>query len=111
MRARFAAVLTVVSLSVAACEKLPTSPVTAERPAAFGAKSPIGASSAVAQTGPSNQCYGAIAAGISSTWPWAHEGHSAFPPSPGAIALFVTLFGPQIGVSSVRELQLLFCSS
>jgi hypothetical protein len=33
----------------------------------------------------------------------------AFPPPPGAIALWLELFGPSIGISSVRELQLLFC--
>ena len=43
--------------------------------------------SAQAQTGPSNQCYGAIAAGIAATWPWAHEGQMEFPPPPGALAL------------------------
>jgi hypothetical protein len=67
--------------------------------------------SAQAQTGPSNQCYGAIAAGIAATWPWAHEGQMEFPPPPGALALWIQLFGPEVGVSSVRELQLLFCSA
>jgi hypothetical protein len=62
-----------------------------------------------AQADPSNQCYGAIASGIAATWPWAHEGQSDFPPPPGALALWVQLFGPSIGISSVRELQLLFC--
>jgi hypothetical protein len=33
----------------------------------------------------------------------------AFTPPPGAIALWLELFGPSIGISSVRELQLLFC--
>ena len=67
--------------------------------------------SAQAQTGPSNQCYGAIASGIASTWPWAHEGQMDFPPPPGALALWIKLFGPEVGVSSVRELQLLFCGA
>jgi len=67
--------------------------------------------SAQAQTGPSNQCYGAITAGIAATWPWAHEGQMEFPPPPGAVALWIQLFGPEVGVSSVRELQLLFCSA
>jgi hypothetical protein len=62
-----------------------------------------------AEADPSNQCYGAIVSGIAATWPWAHEGQTAFPPPPGAIALWVELFGPGIGISSVRELQLLFC--
>jgi hypothetical protein len=62
-----------------------------------------------AQADPSNRCYGAIAAGIASTWPWAHDGQMAFPPPPGSLALWVELFGPSIGISSVRELQLLFC--
>jgi hypothetical protein len=58
---------------------------------------------------PSNQCYGAIVSGIAATWPWAHEAQMDFPPPPGAIALWVELFGPDVGISSVRELQLLFC--
>ena len=66
---------------------------------------------AQAQTGPSNQCYGEISAGIASTWPWAHEGRTDFPPPPGALKLWIELFGPEVGVSSVRDLQLLFCSS
>jgi hypothetical protein len=68
------------------------------------------AGTAHANPGPSNRCYGEIASGIASTWPWAHEGQAAFPPPPGAIALWLQLFGPQVGVSSVRDLQLLFCS-
>lgn len=64
-----------------------------------------------AVAGPSNVCYGQIVAGIASTWPWAHDGQSDFPPSPGAIALWVKEFGPDVGVSSVRELQVLFCTS
>ena len=67
--------------------------------------------SAQAQTGPSNRCYGEISAGIASTWPWAHEGQTDFPPPPGALKLWIELFGPEVGVSSVRDLQLLFCSS
>ena len=63
-----------------------------------------------AQNGPSNQCYGLIVSGIASTWPWAHNDKVAFPPPPGALALWVRQFGPQVGVSNVRELQLLFCS-
>jgi hypothetical protein len=61
-------------------------------------------------TGPSNVCYGQIVAGIASTWPWAHEDKVAFAPPPGAIALWLQIFGPQVGVSSVRDLQLLFCN-
>jgi hypothetical protein len=60
---------------------------------------------------PSNRCYGAIAAGIASTWPWAHDGKSAFPPPPGALALWIEEFGPDVGVSNVRDLQLQFCTA
>jgi hypothetical protein len=67
--------------------------------------------SASAQNGPSNRCYGQITAGIASTWPWAHDDKSAFPPPPGAIRLWLQDFGPLVGVSSVRELQQLFCDS
>ena len=72
--------------------------------------SALSVGSAQAQTGPSNQCYGAISAGIASTWPWAHEGQTFFPPPPGALKLWIEIFGPDLGISSVRDLQLLFCS-
>jgi hypothetical protein len=62
-----------------------------------------------AEADPSNHCYGAIVSGIAATWPWAHDGQMDFAPPPGAIALWVQLFGPEVGISSVRELQLLFC--
>jgi hypothetical protein len=62
-----------------------------------------------AEADPSNQCYGAISSGIAATWPWAHDGQIAFPPPPGSLALWVELFGPEVGISSVRELQILFC--
>jgi hypothetical protein len=62
-----------------------------------------------AEADPSNQCYGAIVSGIAATWPWAHDGQIAFPPPPGSLALWVELFGPEAGISSVRELQILFC--
>ena len=65
---------------------------------------------AQAQTGPNNRCYGEITAGIAATWPWAHEGQTAFPPPPGSLKLWIELFGPEVGVSSVRDLQLLFCT-
>jgi hypothetical protein len=61
------------------------------------------------QTGPNNQCYGAITAGIASTWPWAHDDQTEFPPPPGSLALWVATFGPGLGVTSVRDLQILFC--
>jgi hypothetical protein len=69
-----------------------------------------GAAAGTAAADPSNRCYGEVASGIASTWPWAHEGQMAFPPPPGGLALWVEAFGPEVGVSSVRELQLLFCS-
>jgi len=58
---------------------------------------------------PVKRCYGQLVSGINTTWPWAHFDQEAFPPPPGAIALWVQLFGPDIGVNSVRELQLRFC--
>ena len=58
---------------------------------------------------PDKQCYGELVSGINTTWPWAHFDKEAFPPPPGAIALWVQLFGPDFGVNSVRELQLRFC--
>ena len=63
-----------------------------------------------ASAGPDNRCYGEIVSGITTTWPWAHENRVAFPPPPGSLALWLQIFGPDLGVSTVRELQLLFCS-
>ena len=60
-------------------------------------------------TPPGKQCFGQIASGIASTWPWAHDGQVAFPPPPGSLHLWLEIFGPFIGISTVRELQLLFC--
>ena len=57
------------------------------------------------------KCKGQVVAGIAATWPWAHDGKAAFPPSPGAIPLWLKEFGPEIGISSVKELQARFCST
>ena len=70
----------------------------------------IGVVTVRAQKGPSNRCYGEITSGIASTWPWAHNDKVAFPPPPGSLALWIQEFGPSVGVSSVRDLQQLFCS-
>jgi hypothetical protein len=71
----------------------------------------IAAASPAQAQGPSSQCNGQIIAGISATWPWAHNGRTDFAPPPGAIALWLQIFGPLVGVSSVRDLQILFCTS
>jgi hypothetical protein len=70
----------------------------------------VASRTAGAAPGPDNRCFGEIAAGIASTWPWAHNDKEAFPPPPGAIHLWIQEFGPEVGISSVRQLQLLFCS-
>lgn len=75
----------------------------------------VGAALAATFTGgaaadPSARCAGEITAGIASTWPWAHEGHEFFAPPKGGIAKWVDEFGPLVGISSVRELQQLFCA-
>jgi len=62
-------------------------------------------------TAPTAQCYGQITSGIASTWPWAHDGQSAFPPPPGGLAKWIEDFGPIVGVSNVRDLQILFCDT
>jgi hypothetical protein len=103
MSIRTALCIATVVLSVASCQN----PVTPEAAQDIG---PAFAAVGQQQTGPSNQCYGAIASGIASTWPWAHNDKVAFPPPPGALALWVETFGPLVGISSVRELQTLFCS-
>ena len=64
-----------------------------------------------AAAGPEDSCLGSIVSGIAATWPWAHDGQSAFPPPPGAIPLWIKTFGPGIGVSSVRDLQRMFCKA
>jgi hypothetical protein len=72
----------------------------------------VGATARPASADPSpNACYGQVIAGISATWPWAHEGQMDFAPPPGAIALWLDLFGSEAGVSSVHDLQLLFCTA
>lgn len=58
---------------------------------------------------PSRACYGDIVSGIANTWPWAHDGRDFFAPPPGAVALWIQEFGPFVGISNVRELQMLFC--
>lgn len=63
----------------------------------------------VMPTPPGPACDGQIVQGIAQTWPWAHDGQMAFPPPPGSIALWLEIFGPAIGIDTVRELQLLFC--
>jgi hypothetical protein len=93
----------VAVLSTASCQ----SPVAPEAAQGIGS---VSAAVAQQQTGPSNKCYGAITSGIAATWPWAHNDKVAFPPPPGALALWVQVFGPSVGISSVRELQILFCS-
>ena len=60
-------------------------------------------------TPPTSQCYGQITSGIASSWPWAHDEQSTFPPPPGSLALWLQTFGPSLGISTVRDLQLLFC--
>ena len=70
----------------------------------------VGVFAKPAAAGPENKCNGQIIAGIAATWPWAHEQKVDFPPPPGAIALWVREFGPSVGISSVRELQVLFCT-
>jgi hypothetical protein len=71
----------------------------------------VAASAKTASADSDAQCKGQIVAGIAATWPWAHDGKSAFPPPPGAIALWLREFGPGVGVSSVKELQAMFCST
>lgn len=67
-----------------------------------------GAMSGSAGAQPSQHaCGGQDIAGISSTWPFAHEDHQSFAPPPGAIALWLRLFEPGV---SVRQLQLEDCS-
>ena len=57
-------------------------------------------------------CQGQITSIIASTWPWAHNDKVAFPPPPGSIALWLQVIGePFFGVSTVRELQALFCGA
>jgi hypothetical protein len=101
MRSGIAIGMMVVALSVAGCQDTMAPAFTEDASPAFAA----------VQTGPDNKCYGQIIAGIASTWPYAHEDHASFAPPPGAIALWVRTFGPSVGISSVRELQLLFCTT
>jgi len=90
-------------LCLTSCED-PAGPTAAE-----DSGSTLALAAQAQQTGPSNRCYGQIVAGIAATWPWAHNNPQSFPPPPGALALWVRLIGPNVGISSVRELQTLFC--
>ena len=103
MRIRTALGVVTVALLVAGCQD-----VIAPQPADVITPA-FALSSADQQTGPSNTCYGQIASGIASTWPWAHNEKVAFPPPPGALALWLETFGPGLGISTVRDLQELFC--
>ena len=96
-------IATVAVLSTASCQ----SPVAPEAAQGIGS---VSAAVGQQRTGPNNRCYGEIVSGIASTWPWAHLDKVAFAPPPGALALWVREFGPSAGISSVRELQVLFCS-
>lgn len=91
----------VLLLGVVACQTVtgPTAPTEA------GDQGPD-----VAFAASPSACQGQIIAGIANTWPWAHDDRIDFPPPPGAIALWIQLFGPDAGISSVRELQALFCT-
>lgn len=110
MRTRIATVVALL-LGIAACDRVPTDPATTHSPQSRTASASSGPTYDVASNGPSNQCYGAVLSGIASTWPWAHDGRMDFEPPPGAIALWIKLFGPAVGVTSVRELQFHFCST
>jgi hypothetical protein len=109
MRAR-TAVAVALLLGVAACDGVPTEPRAEHSPQHAAASPSAAATHDVVSTGPGNECYGAVLSGIASTWPWAHDGRMDFAPPPGAIALWIKLFGPSVGVTSVRELQYQFCS-
>ena len=95
-------IATAAMLSTASCQS-PSAPEAAQD--TWSVSAAVGQ-----QTGPNNRCYGAVVSGIASTWPWAHLDKAAFAPPPGALALWVREFGPSAGISSVRELQVLFCS-
>ena len=57
-------------------------------------------------------CQGQMIAIIANTWPFAHDGQVDFPPPPGSIALWLQEIGePFLGISTVRELQALFCGA
>ena len=57
-------------------------------------------------------CQGQMIAVIVNTWPFAHDGQVDFPPPPGSIALWLQEIGePFFGISTVRELQALFCGA
>ena len=97
-------------LGMAACDAASTEP-SAPRSRHNELVSPSGAATHDAiSTGPTNRCYGAVLSGIASTWPWAHDDRMDFMPPPGATALWIQVFGPSTGVTSVRELQFHFCS-
>jgi hypothetical protein len=91
--------LPLCALALSACEE-PTTPtaVAADVQPAFAAAPAA--------------CRGQITSIIANTWPFAHADQDFFAPPPGSIALWLQEVGePFFGISTVRELQSLFCGS
>ena len=89
--------LVALAFALSACEQQPTTVAVDVQPAFAAAPA---------------ACQGQITSLIASTWPFAHDGQVDFPPPPGSIALWLQDIGePFFGVSTVRELQVLFCGA
>ena len=120
MRHRIALVVT-VALSAAACDRLPTAPASDPSTHVRSVSTASGASHDAVYGGPSNQCYGSIVLGIARTWPWTNDGWITWPwsyeggpdyaPPPGSVELWIQMYGSTYGITSVRQLQLRFCSA
>jgi hypothetical protein len=119
MRARIALIIT-VALGATACDRLPTAPVDVRSTHTRFAASSTASHDAV-YGGPSNQCYGSIVLGIARTWPWTTDGWIEWPwtyqygtdyaPPAGSVELWIETYGDEYGITSVRQLQRLFCSA
>ena len=120
MRARIALIIA-VALGATACDSLPTAPVGEHSTHTRSAGASARASRDAVYGGPSNQCYGSIVLGIARTWPWTNDGWITWPwsyeggpdyaPPAGSVELWIQMYGSDYGITSVRQLQRIFCSA
>jgi hypothetical protein len=120
MRVRIALIIA-VALGAMACDSLPTTPVGGRPEQTRTAATSGKANHDALYDGPSNQCYGSIILGIARTWPWTTDGWIEWPwtyqydadyaPPAGSVKLWIDTYGDEYGITSVRQLQRLFCGA
>jgi hypothetical protein len=120
MRAPIALIIA-VALGATACDGLPTAPLRERSTPTRSATASGKANHDAVYGGPSNQCYGSIVLGIARTWPWTTDGWIEWPwtyqydaeyaPPAGSVELWIDTYGDDYGITSVRQLQRLFCGA